>query len=165
MLNSSENTGIVEEIVSYNLQAPKGKDILVCLIPQNLYLCELEGRYVTDGDFKVVGLEDVATAKSAESAVMLKAVQAFDLKAEPTIKEIRITPKSSFSQLEQGLNCKVIVSHVNRQGDKTSRAISGELDEAKKAFVYPVNEKMTFDKSLYYELLSSISVDVQVVYA
>lgn len=165
MLNSAEKTVIIEEIVAYNLQAPKGDGIVVCLIPQVLKHSELDGRFVTDGDFKVIGSEDIATAKSLDSSVYLKAVQAYDRKAEPTIKEIRILPKSAFSQLNQGLSCQVIISTVNREGDKTSRSISGELDEAKKAFIYPVNEKMTFDKSLYYELLSSMSVDVTVVYA
>ena len=165
MLNPAENTGTIEEIVAYNLIAPQGETLLVCLIPQHLCDCELVGRFVSDGDFKAVGSEAVITAISTNTAVLLAAVQCYDNHAEPTIKEIRVTPKTEFSQLNQGLECNIIVSTVNRQGEKTSRVIAGELDEAKKAFVYPVNEKMTFEKSLYYELLSSISVDVQVVYA
>ena len=165
MLNPAENTGIIEEIVAYNLKAPQGETVLVCLIPQHLCDCELLGRFVTDGDFKAVSSEAVITAISTNAAVLLAAVQCFDNHAEPTITEIRVKPKSAFSQLNQGMECNIIVSTVNRQGEKTSRIIAGELDEVKKAFVYPVNEKMTFDKSIYYELLSSISVDIQVVYA
>lgn len=165
MLNSLESSRIIEEIVAYNLQAPIANYILVCLIPQNLCECALEGRFVTDGDFKIVGSEDIAKAKSLVDAVKLKAVQSFDRKSEPKIKEIRVAVKSDINQMDQGIDCDVILKTTNRKGESVSTTIKGDFDEKTKTWIYPVNETMTFDKSLYYQLLSAISVDVQVVYA
>ena len=164
MLNT-EN-GISEEIVAYNLTAPASEgNVEVCLIPQNLCEVKLAGRFVTDGAFKAVNSESEITALSLDNDIALKAVQSFDRISQPAIKELRIVVKSEINQINQGVDCDILVKTSTRKGETVTNTIKGDFDETSKSWIYPVNEKMTFDKSLYYELLSSISVDVQVVYA
>lgn len=164
MLNT-ENV-ISEEIVAYNLTAPKSKDkIEICLIPQNLALVKLVGRFVSDGTFESVNSDLVIAALSLDENIVLDEIQAYDLTAQPTVKEIRVSVKSEINQINQGSDCNVFVKTSNRKGETVTSTISGDFDEKSKTWLYPVNEKLTFDKSLYYELLGSISVDVSVVYA
>lgn len=164
MLNQ-ENV-ISEEIVAYNLLAPvSAQKIEVCLIPQNLCEVKLLGRFVTDGAFKGVGSESVVTAVSLDEEVALKAVQSFDRTSQPTIKEVRISVETDLNQINQGINCDVLVKTSTRKGETVTTTVKGNFDETSETWVYPVNEKMNFDKSLYYQLLSEISVNVQIVYA
>lgn len=156
---------VVEKTVKYNLTSPKSdKKVNVCLIGGVLTNTILTGRVVTDKAFKAVDSENEITVKSLESDVTLQHRQAFDLLASPFVKEIRIKPVTEQNQIKQGSDNNLIISILDNTGVPISREIKGLFDNEKHVWIYPVGEQMTFNKAVYYSLLSEISVDVEVVY-
>lgn len=156
---------VTEKILKYNLTAPKSeKPVIICLIGGVLAGTILSGRVVTDKVFKAVESELEIDVKTLIEGVKLQHAQAFDLFAQPFVKEIRVTPVTPNNQIEQGRDNLLIISTIDNLGEPVKREVKGHFDNDKAIWVYPVNEKLTFDKAVYYSLLSEISVNVEVVY-
>lgn len=154
--------------LKYSVQAPKiGKEdngtAEICLMPQCSASEPLLGRFVTDGEFKGVSSDDVFKAVADDDTVSLAHCQNHDQKAEPFIREIVIGVISGLTFLKQKKQTVKIVT-VDRFSKKTVREITGVLNDETNCFHYAVNEKITFDKTVNYSVVSAMKLSVSVVY-
>jgi NCAIR mutase (PurE)-related protein len=155
---------IEDEVVK---AAKKGeKDVIVkgkakvCLIPQSLCDKKLLGRFVTNDSFKAVDSENEITVISD---LDLAHVQDFDYKAEPFVKEIRVKVVSESNQISQR-ELKLEIHSFNRLGESVVQELNGKSDDETNEWVFNVNQQISFDKAVYYALLSEISIDIKIVY-
>lgn len=121
-----------------------------------------KGKSIVDGDFETLNNKGVATAKVIEG-VSIAHQTAFDLANEYFVKELRVKIKpamNSFSQVE----AKAKILRFDRKGEISTNDIQGYFDNKSRLVVYPINQVVGKNNALVLEMVSSISVEVDIVY-
>jgi hypothetical protein len=160
------------EILQYDIQAPEIKadkkinpDAVaeICLMSQSSANVSLKGRYVTDGEFKGVSSDDVLKATAKVKTVVLEHCQSFDKRYEPTVKEIRVEVLDGLTFQKQ-MKQRLKIVTIDRLSNREVKEVKAVLDEETGEFVFEVNQKITFDMTVNYAIVSSMKIGVTVVY-
>ncbi len=157
---SGESASDTSKSLKYLLVNSKG-DCKICLIGGLASKNLLVGKVLTDGAFKAVEGDSEITATALEESI--QHTLDYDLAYPPMIQGVRIRVKSNFNQLKQ-VEQPLIIETVDRF--KNAQRVEIEaVHEKGGSFIYPVNQTMTPDKVMYLKLLSSIEVEIEVIYA
>lgn len=151
----------IKNALKYKLKNSEG-NTKICLIGGLASLNRLAGRVLTDKTFKDVEGNSEITATSLGNIIQHSLD--YDLVYPPEIKAVRLKVLSSLNQLEQ-IEQKLVIETVDRfQSIEQTQEIEA-IHESGGVFCFPVNQVMTPNKAMYFQLLSSIEVEIEVVYA
>lgn len=157
---SGESASDTNKSLKYKLKNSEG-DSKVCLIGGLASKNLLVGKVLTDGTFKAVDGDSEITATALGESI--QHTLDYDLAYPPLVQGVRIRVKSNFNQLKQ-IEQKLVIETVDRF-KKSQRMEIEAVQEKGGLFIYPVNQTMSPDKAMYLMLLSSIEVEIEVVYA
>ncbi|MDR6564948.1 MULTISPECIES: hypothetical protein [unclassified Arcicella] len=114
----------------------------------------------------------VGTFQSLNNDVELNGISSFNLEnikqhdslIPANISSIMMKVTSSNNQLD-GCEKPIVVVTQDRLGNETEVAVKGVFDDESRKFVFPINQVIGLNQYVKFELLPSLKLSVEVVYA